>query len=223
MKWKIVYVDEAPKMTEGFNEDFGMYIGSEFKLISGYGKALDLNSNRIVIKDQSDSKTQLFKFDGKTRTIKVKGYSTEWSHSLDMRNQWMYVYGTGSQWHQLFKYNRKTRQLYNQRGKVLDVKDSDKNGAYVGTADPQEGRTQQTFRIMYSDGRMEPGMSSGKRTVTTHTHTIPGEVTTKMVPGEVVTRRISGTGPPPPGFKGKVTRTMKRVPGKRRRKGKKSI
>lgn len=63
----------------------------------------------------------------------------------------MYVYGTGSQWHQLFRYNSQTRQIYNQRGKVLDLTVDEKEGAYVNTADPKEGRTQQQWFIKYVD------------------------------------------------------------------------
>jgi len=64
----------------------------------------------------------------------------------------MYVYGTGSQWHQLFRYNTQTHVFYNQRGKVLDIKDNkDEEGQYVGTDDRKEGRSQQKWIIRYVD------------------------------------------------------------------------
>jgi len=100
-KWDIVYVDEAPDTEKGFASEWGMHINRPFHIISEFGenRFLDLISNRAVIKTQNNRNSQVFRFDMKYRTIKVQGYSTEWSHSLDMRNQWMYVYGTGSQWH----------------------------------------------------------------------------------------------------------------------------
>jgi hypothetical protein len=86
------------------------------------------------------------------RTLKSKGYSTAWSHSLDMRNQWMYVYGTGSQWHQLFRYNTQSKQIYNQQGKVLDIKNNkDAEGEYVGTDTSNTNRVQQRWTIRYLD------------------------------------------------------------------------
>jgi len=64
----------------------------------------------------------------------------------------MYVYGTGAQWHLLFRYNVQTRQIYNQRGQVLDVKNNkDQEGEYVGTANPQTNRVQQRWAIKYVD------------------------------------------------------------------------
>ena len=96
------------------------------------------------------------------RTLKNKGYSTAWSHSMDMRNNpWVYVYGTGSQWHQLFRYNAQTKQIYNQNGKVLDVRDS-KNieGEYVGHADSNTNRVQQRWIIRYVD-KMNKTATSG--------------------------------------------------------------
>jgi hypothetical protein len=55
----------------------------------------------------------------------------------------MYVYGTGSQWHQLFRYNVQTHEFYNQRGKVLDIKNNkDVEGEYVGTDDSKTNRIQ---------------------------------------------------------------------------------
>jgi hypothetical protein len=136
-----------------------MYINRPFRIASEVGekKVLDLVSNRGVIKTQTDRKTQVFKFDWKTRTIKSQGYSTEWSHSLDMRNQWMYVYGTGSQWHQLFRYNKNTKQFYNQRGKIMDLKSGkDQEGEYVGTDDAKKGRTEQRWTIKYLDQTTGP-------------------------------------------------------------------
>jgi len=100
--WDIVYVDDAPSLTEGFAEEWGMYINRPFHIISEHGenRFLDLISNRAVIKTRNGRDSQIFRFDMTYRTIKVQGYSTKWSHSLDMRNsKWMYVYGTGSQWH----------------------------------------------------------------------------------------------------------------------------
>jgi hypothetical protein len=71
----------------------------------GENRYVDLISNRAVIKTPNGRKTQVFKFDFTTKTIKSQGYSTEWSHSLDMRNQWLYVYGTNSAVYQLWRYN----------------------------------------------------------------------------------------------------------------------
>jgi hypothetical protein len=134
--WDIVYVDVAPNLEEGFAEEWGMWINRPFHIVSEFGenRFLDLVSNRGVIKTRNGRDTQVYRFDMKFRTIKSKGYSTAWSHSLDMRNKWMYVYGTGSQWHQLFRYNSQNKQVYNQNGKVLDIQDNkDQEGAYVGT------------------------------------------------------------------------------------------
>jgi hypothetical protein len=78
-----------------------MHINRPFHIISEFGenRFLDQVSNRGVIKTRNGKDSQIYRFDMTYRTIKCKGYSTAWSHSLDMRNQWMYVYGTGSQWH----------------------------------------------------------------------------------------------------------------------------
>jgi len=152
--WDIVYVDEAPNLEEGFADEWGMWINRPFHIVSEFGenRFLDLVSNRGVIKTRNGRDTQVFRFDMRYRTIKSKGYSTAWSHSLDMRNQWMYVYGTGSQWHQLFRYNVQTRQFYNQRGKVMDIKNNkDVEGEYVGTDDSKNGRVQQRWVIKYLD------------------------------------------------------------------------
>jgi hypothetical protein len=155
-KWNIVYSDseEAKEDDDGYSKDWGMHINRPFHIVSevGENRHIDLVSNRMVIKTHSNRNTQVFKFDWKTKTIKSKGYSTEWSHSIDMRNTWMYVYGTGSQWHQLFRYNSTTRQFYNQRGKVLDIKgNKDQEGEYVGTAGSDLKREQQRWVIRYVD------------------------------------------------------------------------
>jgi hypothetical protein len=161
--WDIVYVDEAPNLEEGFAEEWGMYINRPFHIISemGENRFLDTVSNRGVIKTRNGRDTQVYRFDMRYRTIKSKGYSTAWSHSLDMRNGWMYVHGTGSQWHQLFRYNRQTRQFYNQRGKVMDVtSNKDQEGEYVGTADSKENRVEQRWVIKYVD-QMDQEVKSG--------------------------------------------------------------
>jgi len=100
-KWDIVYADEVDNTQEKLIEDWGLWANREFHIVSEFGenRFLDLVSNRAVIKTRNSRPTQIFRFDMQYRTIKSKGYSTEWSHSLDMRNTWMYVYGTGSQWH----------------------------------------------------------------------------------------------------------------------------
>jgi hypothetical protein len=110
-KWDIVYADEAPNMSSGYAAEWGWHIMREFHIVSDFGEKrfLDLISNRAVIKTHNHRDSQVFRFDMTYRTLKCKGYSTAWSHSLDMRNTWMYVYGTGSQWHQLFKYNKETK------------------------------------------------------------------------------------------------------------------
>jgi hypothetical protein len=109
-KWDIVYVDEAENIDSGYASEWGFHINREFHIISEFGenRMIDLVSNRAVIKTHNHRDTQIFRFDMQYRTLKCKGYSTAWSHSLDMRNKWMYVYGTGSQWHQLFRYNTQT-------------------------------------------------------------------------------------------------------------------
>lgn len=109
-------------------------------------------SNRVVIKTPSERDTQVFKFDMTKRTLLVKGYSTQWSHCLDMRNTWMYVYGTQSKWHQLFRYNKQTKQIVNQQGKVLDlVTNKDNEGEFVSTAKSDTSRSQQRWIIRYVD------------------------------------------------------------------------
>jgi len=115
-KWDIVYIDEPFVQEEGFNDEWGWHVNREMHIISEFGenRMLDLISNRVVIKTHNHRDSQVFRFDMTYRTLKSKGYSTAWSHSLDMRNQWMYVYGTGSQWHQLFRYNSQTKQIFNQ-------------------------------------------------------------------------------------------------------------
>ena len=97
----VVYIDEADNQLEGYASDWGFHINREFHIISDFGqnRFLDLVSNRVVIKTHNHRDTQVFRFDMVHRTLKSKRYSTAWSHSLDMRNKWMYVYGTGSQWH----------------------------------------------------------------------------------------------------------------------------
>jgi len=135
-KWDIVYTDDMPDQSKGYNALWGWHINREFHIVSEFGenRMLDLVSNRGVIKTRNHRDTQIWRFDMTYRTLKNKGYSTAWSHSLDMRNKWTYVYGTGSQWHQLFRYNKQTKQIYNQNGKVLDIQDNkDQEGAYVGT------------------------------------------------------------------------------------------
>jgi hypothetical protein len=101
--------------TKGYSKDWGWHINREFHIVSDFadGKFVDLYSNRAVLKTPNGRDSQVFRFDMQYRTLKCKGYSTAWSHSLDMRNTWMYVYGTGSQWHQLFKYNKQTKQVWN--------------------------------------------------------------------------------------------------------------
>jgi hypothetical protein len=86
--WDIVYVDDAPDLEKGFAEEWGMHINREFHIISEFGenRFLDLVSNRAVIKTRNARDSQVYRFDMKYRTIKSKGYSTAWSHSLDMRN-----------------------------------------------------------------------------------------------------------------------------------------
>jgi DNA-binding transcriptional regulator of glucitol operon len=134
-----------------------MYINRPFHIVSEVGEKrfLDLVSNRGVTKTRNGRDTQVWRFDMTYRTLKNKGYSTAWSHSLDMRNTWMYVYGTGSQWHQLFRYNPKTRQFYNQRGKVMDInngnKIKDQEGEYVGAADSNTNKQEQRWTIQYLD------------------------------------------------------------------------
>jgi hypothetical protein len=110
-KWDIVYADAMVDQSSGYNAEWGWHINREFHIVSrfGTGKFLDTVSNRVVIKTHNHRDSQIFRFDMTYRTLKTKGYSTAWSHSLDMRNKWMYVYGTGSQWHQLFKYNKETK------------------------------------------------------------------------------------------------------------------
>jgi hypothetical protein len=103
-KWNIVYKDDDDKdggSDSGYNKDWGMHVNREFHIVSeaGENRRLDLVSNRLVIKTPTNRPSQIFKFDIKTGTIKSKGYSTAFSHSIDMRNTWLYVYGTGSQWH----------------------------------------------------------------------------------------------------------------------------
>jgi len=130
-----------------------MWINRPFHVVSMVGEKrfLDTVSNRVVLKTRNGRDSQVWRFDMQYRTLKNKGYSTAWSHSLDMRNSWMYVYGTGSQWHQLFRYNPKTRQLYNQRGKVMDIQNGgtikNNEGEYVGAADSKPEKQSQQWMI----------------------------------------------------------------------------
>jgi len=86
--WDIIYVEDAKDLTKGYAEDWGMHINRPFHIISEWGenRFLDTVSNRVVIKTRNDRDTQVYRFDMQYRTIKSKGYSTAWSHSLDMRN-----------------------------------------------------------------------------------------------------------------------------------------
>jgi len=96
--WDIIYQDEAQDLTKGYAEEWGLHINREFLIQSEFesGRFIDLVSNRGVIKTRNGRDSQVWRFDMQYRTLKNKGYSTAWSHSLDMRNKWIYVYGTGS-------------------------------------------------------------------------------------------------------------------------------
>jgi hypothetical protein len=65
-----------------------MHINRPFKVVSEYGenRFIDLDSNRLVIKTGLFKDSQIFKFDMQHRTIKSKGYATQYSQSWDMRN-----------------------------------------------------------------------------------------------------------------------------------------
>lgn len=92
-----------------------------------------------------------------------------------MRNTYIYIYGTNSEWYQQWKFDGK--RLYNVRGKVMVVeKNNDAEGTYVTTADRKEsgsgnnndedrpGNTDsenagQHFKIVYTEDK--PGGGEG--------------------------------------------------------------
>jgi hypothetical protein len=121
--WDILYVDAAGEADSGFAADWGFEIGREFHIISSLceNRYVDLVSNRAVIKTPNGRDSQIFKFDMITKTIKSQGYSTAWSHSLDIRNQWMYVYGTNSANYQVFRYNQEDGTIRTETNKFLDI------------------------------------------------------------------------------------------------------
>lgn len=61
----------------------------------GENRFVDVIGNRVAIKSRNTRDSQLWYFDGVTKTIKNKINE----QSLDIRNQFAYIFSTGQQWH----------------------------------------------------------------------------------------------------------------------------
>ena len=152
--WDIVYTDNVPEgYNDGeFNAKWGFYVGKPFHIVSMFGehRMADVYDNtNVAIKTRNGRPSQLWYFDGVTKTIKSKHRA---GVSLDMRSNWAQVHGTGQQWHQLFRYNTSTQVFYNQNKRVMDIhQQKDIEGQRVWFENPVANRIQQTWQIVYED------------------------------------------------------------------------
>lgn len=92
--WDIIYTDNVPSgYNDGeYNAKWGFYVGRPFHIVSllGENRWVDvIEGNRVAIKSRNERKSQEWFFDGVTKTIKNK----DKDQSLDMRNQFAYIYG----------------------------------------------------------------------------------------------------------------------------------
>jgi hypothetical protein len=88
--WDIVYTDNIPEgYADGeFNAKWGFIIGKPFHIISVIGekRMVDVYDNtNLALKTRNTRKSQLWFFDGVTKTIKTK---IDGTRSLDMRSNW---------------------------------------------------------------------------------------------------------------------------------------
>jgi hypothetical protein len=103
-RWDILYASDAkPEPTSGFSKEFGMHINRPFFLATGLpsGRYLDLIGDNIAIKTPNGFKTQQWTFDMKSRTIKSVSKSNQ---SIDGRSVNLRIYGTNSEYYQIFKF-----------------------------------------------------------------------------------------------------------------------
>jgi len=104
-QWDIIYADEwkgDPKKGE-MNEDFGLKVETDFYVVSQLSshRYLDVawrNSNDLVIKVESQRRSQLWYFDQKTLTIKNRERNASWDIKSSGRSSDMQIYSTNSGW-----------------------------------------------------------------------------------------------------------------------------
>jgi hypothetical protein len=91
-KWKIVYVDQAPKLpTKGMNKEFGFHIDRPFVMISQlpahrFLECLGASALKISDPVNPPKKAQQFAFDQKSKTIR----SIQWT------NRYMSIQSNGA-------------------------------------------------------------------------------------------------------------------------------
>lgn len=103
-KWTITYETKETKIkTEGLKEDFGLFIGRPFYIISAMSmnRALDIKGGRnVVIRTKKYNEvSQQWIFDNNSKTIKSYKYKDK---SLDIQNSGkssnLQIYTTNSRW-----------------------------------------------------------------------------------------------------------------------------
>lgn len=126
-RWKIVFVDEAPKeATEGMNKDFGLMINKPFYIVSAMHmhRVMDASSLPNIRMKRIDpsrgNKGQLFMFDGQTKTLKNVQHT---SHSITIQssgnNSGIRMETTNARWFQMFKFEN--HNIVNEKGKIIEV------------------------------------------------------------------------------------------------------
>jgi hypothetical protein len=102
-RWRIVYVDSSEDQVKGLNKDFGFFINRPFYIVSRMPmrRVVDVEGNyRLSIRRLvKDKKSQLFVFDGETKTVK----SNKWNgRSLNIqssgRSADVYIQTTTARW-----------------------------------------------------------------------------------------------------------------------------
>ena len=152
--WDIIYTDNVPEGYEDgeFNAKWGFYVGKPFYIVSMWGEErfVDIyDGTNLAIKTRNGRPSQLWYFDGVTKTIKTKSRA---GVSMDIRSNWGQVHGTGQQWHQLFRYNSTNNHFYNQRKRVMDVhQQKDIEGQRLHFENPVDNRESQSWQIIYEE------------------------------------------------------------------------
>jgi len=107
-----------------FNRHFGLYVERPFHIVSQLPshRYLDLNGNNAGINAPNGSQSQVWFFDGKTKTIKNNRFKNKSLHTQNpnARMPLMMVWATNGGWTQLYRYSG--QHLLNLKsGKALDV------------------------------------------------------------------------------------------------------
>lgn len=167
-QWDLVYVEDMDRFLNppkgGFNRHFGLYVERPFHIVSELPshRYLDVNGNDAGINAPNGSQSQVWFFDGKTKTIKNNRFKNKSLniHNPNSKMPSIMAWATSSTWTQMFRYEG--QHLLNlKNGKAIDVQGGQDKEQQKTVLWKKHGGANQKWKILYLDAK-PTGFRAGK-------------------------------------------------------------